>query len=140
MDADMKKSRWKLVGVTSMVLALSGCVLTPVPQEPPAANDLTHGAVQLTLKKGVTTKANVLEAFGAPNITTMDAESREVWTYQRHATVSSATASESYGTVILFGGSSRAAGFEQSSRTMTLIIKFDKNNTVYDFRSRASSF
>lgn len=136
----MDMFRWKLVGVTGMVLALSGCVLTPVPQEPPAANNLTHGAVQLTLKKGVTTKANVLEAFGAPNITTMDAESREVWTYQRHATVSAATASESYGTVILFGGSSRAAGFEQSSRTMTLIIKFDKNDTVYDFRSRASSF
>lgn len=123
-----------------LAVALSGCALTPVPEPAKAGSDLTHGAVQLTLRKGETTKTQVLEAFGAPNITTLDAESREVWTYQRHATVASSTASETFGTVILFGGSSRATGFEQSSRTMTLIIKFDKNNTVYDFRSRATSF
>lgn len=123
-----------------LCLAMAGCVLTPVPQAPIDKNDLTHGNVQMTLKKSVTTKAQVLEAFGAPNITTIDSENREVWTYQRHAQVSETTASESFGTIILFGGSSRAAGFEQSSRTMTLIIKFDNNDTVYDFRSRSSSF
>jgi hypothetical protein len=36
-------------------------------------SNLTHGLVQLTLKKDVTTKAEVLETFGAPNITTIDA-------------------------------------------------------------------
>lgn len=133
--------RLKYLTTTAVLcLVMTGCVLTPVPQAPIAKNDLTHGNVQMTLKKGVTTKAQVLEAFGAPNITTIDAENREVWTYQRHAQVSEATATESYGTIILFGGSSRAAGFEQSSRTMTLIIKFDQADTVYDFRSRSSSF
>ena len=133
--------RLKYLTTTAVLcLAMTGCVLTPVSQAPIAKNNLTHGNVQMTLKKGLTTKTQVLEAFGAPNITTIDAENREVWTYQRHAQVSEATATESYGTIILFGGSSRAAGFEQSSRTMTLIIKFDQADTVYDFRSRSSSF
>lgn len=130
----------RVTTIAILCVAMTGCVLTPVPQDPLARNDLTHGNVQMTLKKGATTKLQVLEAFGAPNITTADSENREVWTYQRQAQVGAATSSESYGTVILFGGSNRASGFEQSSRTMTLIIKFDKNDTVYDFRSRSSSF
>jgi hypothetical protein len=45
-----------------------------------------------------------------------------------------------YWTIVLVGGGARTAGFEQSSRTITLIIKFDKNKVVSDFRSRASNF
>ncbi len=101
---------------------------------------LTHGNVQLTLQKGKTTQQDVLEAFGAPNITTIDSSGQEVWTYQRHATVSESKASGAYGTIILFGGSSRTTGFEQSSRTMTLIIKFDNEKRVSDFSSMATSF
>jgi hypothetical protein len=103
-------------------------------------NPLTHGQVQLTLKKGVTTQNEVLETFGAPNIMTIDASGNEVWTYQRHATVEKSKSSGAYGTIVLFGASGSAAGFEQSSRTMTLIIKFDKSKKVIDFRSMSSSF
>ncbi len=103
-------------------------------------SNLTHGQVQLTLKKGVTTKTEVLETFGAPNITTIDAAEREVWTYQRNATVANSNSSSSYGTVILFGANSRAAGFEQSSKTITLIIKFDDTDKVVDFKSRSTNF
>lgn len=103
-------------------------------------SSLTHGQVQLTLKKGKTTKLEVLETFGSPNITTYDASDREVWTYQKHATISKSSKKDSWGTIILFGGSSATAGFEQSSRTMTLIIKFDEKDRVYDFRSRFTSF
>ena len=39
---------------------------------------------------GVTTKAQILEVFGAPNVTTRDGEGQEVWTYQRQAQVSQA--------------------------------------------------
>jgi len=54
-----------------------------------AQNNLTHGAVQLKLQKGSTTQNDVIEAFGAPNITTIDGDGKEVWTYRRHATVTS---------------------------------------------------
>ena len=99
-------------------------------------SNLTQGAVQLYLKKGETTQADILEKFGAPNIATIDGQGNEVWTYQRHATVSKS--SSSYGTLILLGGSS--SGFEESSRTMTLIINFNSQKVVTDFKSMYSSF
>ena len=42
--------------------------------------------------------------------------------------------------MILAGKSSNAAGLETSSRMITLIIKFDNNDIVTDFRSRESNF
>ncbi|MEZ5499992.1 MAG: hypothetical protein R3E77_11265 [Steroidobacteraceae bacterium] len=114
----------------------------PQPPKPVTArnSELTHGNVQLNLKVGETTQTQVLEVFGAPNITSIDGSGQEVWTFQRQATVSQATSSSSYWTILLAGGSSSAAGFEQSQRTMTLIIKFNDKKVVSDFRSRASEF
>lgn len=103
-------------------------------------NPFTHGNVQLTLKKGVTTQSDIIDKFGAPNVTTIDASGREVWTYQKHATVSNSSESGVYGTVILLGAASRSTGFEQSTRTMTLIIKFDEDKKVSDFKSMSTSF
>jgi len=99
-------------------------------------SNLTHGGVQLYLKKGVTTQTDVLEKFGAPNVSTLDAQGNEVWTYQKHASVSKE--SGSYGTIIILGGST--SGSESSSKTMTLIIKFDAQKIVTDFNSMYSSF
>ncbi len=94
----------------------------------------------MNLKVGTTTKAEVLEKFGSPNITTRDGAGQEVWSYQRMATVSQSSSSSSYWTILLAGQSKSADGFAQSSRTMTLIIKFDKADVVSDFRSRTSDF
>lgn len=128
-----------------LTMGLSGCVATtgPKPQSPSEANRLTTGQVQLTLKKNETTQTDVVATFGAPNLVTLNADGDEVWTYQRHATVTNATSSSAYGTVILFGASSSSAGLEQASRTMTLIIKFKDIQgvkRVSDFQSRSSSF
>jgi len=101
---------------------------------------LTQGNVQLNVKVGQTTKADVLESFGAPNITTRDGSGQEVWSYQRHATVPQSTDKSSFWTVLLAGGSSSASGFSQTMRTMTLILKFDAKDVVSDFRSRTSDF
>ncbi len=120
--------------------ALGGCVqanLKPVTQRNGA---LTTGNVEMHIKVGVTTMTQVLETFGAPNITTTDGSGQEVWTYQRAATVSQSSSSNNYWTVILTGGGANASGFEQTQRTMTLIIKFNKHDVVSDFRSRYSEF
>jgi hypothetical protein len=134
----------KLAGAILISGLLSGCMATqPIQSQPDSKNSLTTGQVQITLKKDVTTQPEVLEAFGAPNLVTMSSSGEEVWTYQKNATVSNATSSSVYGTIILFGGSTRSSGLEQSSRTMTLIIKFKELRgikTVSDFSSRASSF
>jgi len=94
----------------------------------------------MNLAVGKTTKAEVLENFGSPNITTRDGAGREVWSYQRSAQVAQSSSQSGYWTVILAGKSTSAAGFESSSRMMTLIIKFDANDIVSDFRSRTSNF
>jgi hypothetical protein len=117
-----------------------------------APNTLTHGMAQMTLHVGQTTQVEVIEAFGAPNITTLDAQGQEVWIYDRHATVT-ASSSSSFSIGMLLGaagggvagggglgfGSSKSKG-SQSSRTMTLIIKFSPDKRVSDFKSRSSSF
>lgn len=103
-------------------------------------NALTQGNVQLNVKVGNTTKAEVLEVFGAPNITTRDGSGQEVWSYQRHATVTQSSEKESFWTILLVGGVSKTSGFSQTMRTMTLIIKFDPKDVVSDFRSRTSDF
>jgi len=118
-----------------------GCIQNPPTPQPIDKNgDLTHGNVQLNLHVGETTQTQVLEGFGAPNITSIDGSNQEVWTYQRQATVAESSSVSNYWTVVLFGGSARASGFEQTQRTMTLIIKFDSNKVVSDFRSRSSEF
>ena len=94
----------------------------------------------MNLVVGQTTKTQVLENFGAPNITTRDGSGREVWTYQRAAQVSQSSSRSGYWTIILAGQNSSASGFESGSRMFTLIIKFDSGDVVTDFRSRTSDF
>jgi hypothetical protein len=141
MSADMTN---KLIqyGALLSVLLLGACVQAPAVMIN-AANSLTSGQVTLTLKKNQTTQTEVLEKFGAPNLVTSNADGEESWTYQRHATVSNASSSSAFATIILAGVSTTTSGFEQSSRTITLIIKFKEINgvkLVVDFSSRASSF
>ena len=107
---------------------------------PIGPNNLTHGAVQLKLQKGVTTQNDVIEAFGAPNITTIDGDGREVWTYRRHATVTTTSGSTTYFNILVFGTQSGGASGSQSSQSMTLVIKFGPDKRVTDFQSMASSF
>lgn len=131
----------------ALALALGAQVLTlsSVASAKPTPVDnrnsaLTQGNVQMNVRVGDTTKAQILEVFGAPNITTRDGSGQEVWSYQRHATVSQSNSKESFWTILLVGGGSSATGFSQTMRTMTLIIKFAPNDVVSDFRSRTSDF
>ncbi|MCD6056402.1 MAG: hypothetical protein K0R12_1364 [Gammaproteobacteria bacterium] len=122
-----------------MLFTLTACMSTPQPLTDKNSN-LTQGNVELNLKKGVTTKAEVLEKFGSPNVTTRDSSGNDVWTYQRSAQVAQSSAKSGYWTILLAGQSGKSSGFESSSRMMTLIIKFNKNDVVSDFSSRASDF
>jgi outer membrane protein assembly factor BamE (lipoprotein component of BamABCDE complex) len=110
-----------------------GCATTPVTDK---NSQLTQGNVQMNLVVGQTNKAQVLENFGAPNITTRDGSGKEVWSYQRAAQASQSKSG--HWTIILVG--QKSSGFESSSSMITLIIKFDENDIVSDFRSRTSNF
>ena len=118
---------------------LGGCVTPPQPVTE-RNSQLTQGNVQMNLTIGLTTKSQVIESFGSPNITTRDGAGREVWTYQRSAQVSQSSSQSGAWSIILAGKSTEAAGFESTSRMITLIIKFDNNDVVADFKSRTSTF
>ena len=129
----------KILFVFIFSILLTGCVTAPEPLTK-KNSELTQGMVQMNLEVGKTTKADVIETFGAPNITTRDSSGNEVWTYQRQAQVSQSSSSSGFVFVIIAGKSAEASGFETSSKMMTLIIKFDENDLVTDFKSRESNF
>jgi len=117
-----------------------------------AANTLTHGMAQMTLRVGTTSQYEVLETFGGPNVTTLDGEGREVWIYDRFATVT-ASKDSSFSIGMLVGavggavGGAAGLGFgssksksSTSNRSMILILKFGPDKRLVDFKSRSSSF
>jgi outer membrane protein assembly factor BamE (lipoprotein component of BamABCDE complex) len=111
---------------------------------------LTVGTVQREIKVGMT-GAEVATVLGSPNIVTTDEERREVWVYDKVATESAY--SESHGGVlalILVPGSvaggalpnagTSAGATSTTQRTLTVIIKFDKEGRVRDFAYHATTF
>ncbi len=101
---------------------------------------LTQANIVLNLKKGETTQAEVLNAFGAPNIITTDASGNEVWSYQRNSMSAQTSSDGFYATIVLAGYNSGGGGYNQSTRTATLIIKFGADKKVTDFKFMSTSF
>ncbi|MCA8837276.1 MAG: hypothetical protein K8963_05410 [Proteobacteria bacterium] len=135
-------TRLALVAALACVCAtgFSACKQKEISTGKMEKTNLTHGQVQLTLQKGVTTQSKVLETFGAPNIVTTNESGREEWSYQRNATVSEESSSSSSATVLFFGGSESSSQQGTSSRSILLIIEFDENKIVSNFRSRTTNF
>jgi hypothetical protein len=83
--------------IFTLLVFLSGCVATPEPLSE-KNSDLTQGNVQMNLIVGQTSKADVLENFGSPNVTTRDGAGREVWSYQRAAQITQSSKQSGYWT------------------------------------------
>lgn len=115
---------------------LSGCAVGP--RSPSlGSSTLTAGMVKIEIIKGVTTQAEVLQIFGAPNIVTINSAEKEVWDYNR---MSFESASSSAGVLGIFWGGWAAggAGGHRASSTVTtksfdLILIFDENDVVSDY-------
>jgi hypothetical protein len=140
MNIDNFAQATSLIAVCFFTACQSNAPQSTPPPQSMAQNNLTHGAVQLKLQKGTTTQNDVVEAFGAPNITTIDGNGKEVWTYRRHATVTSGSGENSYFNILVFGASSESGGGSSSTQSMTLVIKFGPDKKVTDFQSLATSF
>ena len=127
-----------LAFIVLIIMVYEGC--SSADPENTKPSPFTHGNVQLNLKNNITMQSEVLEKFGPPNIAAADASGNEIWTYQKNATVRKEVAKGGYFTIVVLGGQSGSSGFEQSQKTMTLIIKFGKDKKVIDFKSMTSSF
>lgn len=97
---------------------------------------LTVGTVQKEIKIGMPS-ADVVQVLGSPNMVSTDEERREVWVYDKVA--SEVVYSESNaGLKFLTSGNSGAASTTQ--RTLTVVVKFDKDGKVRDFAYHTSQF
>jgi outer membrane protein assembly factor BamE (lipoprotein component of BamABCDE complex) len=120
-----------------------------------AGDRVTVGKVQRQIKVGMT-NAQVVEVLGSPNMVTTDEQRRENWVYDKIATTTVYSASSGGVSTLFLGGAltgsaafggaagggyrSGAGASSTTQRTLTIIIKFDKNNRVRDFAYRSSSF
>ncbi len=141
-----KHSSLRLVLITLIVTVLfNGCM--PANQHRKDVSDdagdrVTVGTVQQHIKVGMSS-AEVIESLGSPNIVSTDEESREVWVYDKLSTeVVKSTSSGGTGLILsLVGGYKESTGAaSKSQRTLTIIIKFDKNSKVRDISYHTSRF
>lgn len=128
------------------VVIISGCATAARHREltqDDKGDRLTVGKVQKEISIGMPS-SRVIEALGSPNIVTTDEERREVWVYDKIATDVSYSTSESGAGVWLLimgvGGSGSSGAKSTSQRTLTIVIKFDKENKVRDFAYHSTSF
>ncbi len=84
--------------------------------------------------------AEVNRTFGAPNIVTQDAKGNQVWIYQKDNITVQAGGTSGYATILIAGIGGASGHSEQSSRTMTLTIYFNKQDIVTNFKSMSTSF
>lgn len=118
------------------LITLLGCV---APEAGPGKGNMTLGATQIKLVTGQTTKAQVLEWFGAPNIATRD-KNGEVWNYTRQGTTTQIRSS-SVGAWFLLGvGESSSSRGQSSSYSFDLLIRFDVNDIVIDHKVLQTAF
>ena len=116
------------------------------------SQSLSYGMVTSKVKKGITTQQEILDLFGAPNITTITSEGEESWVYEYTSTSSDTKVSEISKAKqfdLFFGlglhrnkieDEKKRITIERSIRTLTVIIKFNPKKTVLDYSARASYF
>ena len=140
------------------ILLLSGCISAAQHQKELGSTnerEMTVGIVQKEIRTGMS-QADVAEALGSPNIVTRDSEGKETWIYDKIA--SEASYSNSSASVggqglgvgmpgsslllgMISGGYSKEAGATSSTqKTLTVLIKYGKNNLVESFSYHTSKF
>ncbi len=135
------KKQFLLLAIIPTLL-LIGCTVVPDNRqqvESVEGENLTVGKVQREIHIGMYS-AEVIEVLGSPNVVTTDEERREVWIYDKISTDIVYSEKGGYATLIIIGGGGTSGKKSTSQRTLTIIIKFDKENKVRDFAYHASRF
>lgn len=129
----MRTLTGSFVLLAGIALSMAGCHSAP----PPTATEsnLTAGMAKRTITKGTTGQAEILEVFGPPDLVT-HRDDMQIWTYDKIRY--DVQSSSGYFTVLVAGSS---GGRSTSSSTSTmLILYFDKNDVVQDYRMSVTRF
>lgn len=127
----------KNILILMLVVFISACS-HPVSVGPNATN-LTVGKVQGEIKEGMPA-SSVARILGSPNIVTTDENRREVWIYDKVSSNSVNTSNSGFGSIIILGVSTSQSESTTSQKTLTIIIKFDKDKKVRDFAYNYTQF
>ena len=153
----------KVLQVVVGASLLSGCIsqpvsggVSPIKIESSGENSLTYGAIKKHLEVGKTTQADVLKEFGSPNNMTVSSSGTEIWVYDKVRTEissdSNATSSGGFlgagvgdGTGGIgpgVGGRSSQSSSQviSSTKTLTVIMEFNKQNILSDFSARTGRY
>lgn len=124
--------------VLTILLTLNACTQRRrryVPNE----DRLSIATVQREIKIGMSS-SDVVEVLGSPNMVTTDDQRRETWVYDKVSTSVESSSSGHGVWILLYDYENRNRTSSTTQRTLTIIVKFDKNNKVRDFAYRTSAF
>ena len=121
------------------VLFFSGCASASYHRkqvQDDSGDRVTIGTVQKKITIGMPS-ASVVEALGSPNMVTTDEERREVWVYDKISTNVTASVGDNAGWWV---GGGASGSQSTSQKTLTIVVKFDKDSKVRDFAYHTSQF
>ena len=119
----------------AILLATASCARQQTSQN----DQFTLGQVQMKIEKGMS-QTEVAQLLGAPNIVTQDSDGRQAWVYDKMgSSVEYYNRSGGFWLVIVGTGGSRG-GATTSQKTLTVVIKFDKNNEVSNVTYHSSHY
>lgn len=100
---------------------------------------ITVGTVQKEIKVGMPA-SNVLSALGSPNIVTSNDIGGETWVYDKISQEVNYSNDNTYGTLLLIGGSKNSGSSNTSQRTLTIIINLNDKSKVTTVKYHTSRF
>ena len=121
-----------------LLLTLVSCSTAP---ETKTENPFNAVTLKEKLIEGKTTQAQVLETFGAPEITTTDESEEEIWTYAKHSYQNERNSFgvDALGLLIpspldFMWVDASTSKSESSTKTLSVTIRFDKNKIVRSYK------
>jgi hypothetical protein len=119
----------------ALTAAALGCAAQRAEETPTQPSNLTPGVVKLRIAKGQTTQQQIVETFGPPDLVTHK-DDQQIWTYDK--TSYDYQKDSGYLTVIFAGVGGDHV--RSNSKSTLLIVYFDKNDIVTDYRLSAVKF
>ncbi len=129
-------NRHTMLVILSGLALISGCASGYGTKQGAAKESaLTAGMTKKFIYPNKTTQTEVLEIFGPPDLITRK-EGKDVWTYDK---ISQNVSSSGGFVTILIAGYSKSSSHSRNTSTM-LIIYFDRNEVVEDYKLSVSKF
>lgn len=123
----MRKISVSTVAVLTVLMGCQQAPLITIPERQADTQKITLGNVQSKVRVGATSE-DVVMALSSPNIVTSNPDGTETWVYDKISSESEYAKGYNSGVSV------------KSSRTMIVVIKFDKQSRVKDVQYRQTSY